>query len=180
MWPQLGPRTECRCRSGRALHVFAARSAHNTSRLLGPRSACRRRSAKLPAPPAHPPRAVLSPFLFRASQAPRPRDAAALPGRRLRAGRAERAPLPGAAGRLAGRPPCRFWSRSAQHYGGARPEQQKAHALSGAARRARLGSWVGGRRRGGAVAAAAASARGVVHGEMFPLVRSDTGNRLNC
>ena len=82
--------------------------------------------------------------------------------------------------RLAGRPPCRFWSRSAQHYGGARPEQQKAHALSGAARRARLGSWVGGRRRGGAVAAAAASARGVVHGEMFPLVRSDTGNRLNC
>ena len=82
--------------------------------------------------------------------------------------------------RLAGRPPCRFWSRSAQHYRGARPEQQKAHALSGAARRARLGSWVGGRRRGGAVAAAAASARGVVHGEMFPLVRSDTGNRLNC
>lgn len=61
MWPQLGPRTECRCRSGRALHVFAARAAHNTSRLLGPRSACRRRSAKLPSPPAHPPRAVLSP-----------------------------------------------------------------------------------------------------------------------
>ena len=111
-------RTACGRSSGRALNVAADRAAHCMSSPLGPRTT-RTPHHHHPLSTPHGDGGAGEPA-HAAVDTRRARPAGCEPSRRqaaLSARRAKGRPS-GGRRRLAGRPPCRFWSRSAQHYGG--------------------------------------------------------------